>query len=231
VAMTNPMGLDRTERIVGALILVGAAYLVGHEVHKRPPRGGTSASSSTTPSSPLADHSPEQPSDRNKPQSEEKPKAGPVHIEGTGVVTPPPKLGLHVRGTGTVSPSRLPVIAVSNATVSRDASGRLDIALVLDNSGDAAIMGQLIPSGYLDGTKLDLNVMVPSETAFPAHQSVTIRLPDLSFPGDVNDQIWGGTRQLEIELEVHYGHSIYRYRGRLDGPRQGMNTLISKWEK
>ena len=34
VAITNPMGLDKTQRIVGAIILVLAAYFVAHTVYK-----------------------------------------------------------------------------------------------------------------------------------------------------------------------------------------------------
>jgi hypothetical protein len=106
VAITNPMGLDTTERIVGALILIAAAYLVGYEVHKRPPREGAAPPPTTQPSSPPNDRSTKQPEDRDKPTSEQKSRTGPLHVQARGVVTPPPKSGLQIKGRGTTTPPR-----------------------------------------------------------------------------------------------------------------------------
>lgn len=36
LAVTNPMGFDKTQRIIGVLVLVLLAFLVAYTIHKKP---------------------------------------------------------------------------------------------------------------------------------------------------------------------------------------------------
>ena len=161
-----------------------------------------------------------------EPIDGDKPQILTVRIQKPSVAK---LVGTPPKGAPPVPIANPAVITLVNAIVTRGDMGKIDISLLLENSGGPTT-AHIISSVYMDGSRQNLAAEIPDQLAFATREPVHIRFPDLFLNNPIGNEVWAGTRKLEIELEVHYDGIIYRYRGLLDGSRPGMNTSISRSE-